>query len=167
MHPRVDPAPFCPSTTGDVGRAQDNGEKSMTKYRLPAVAAAALFTLSIAPFANVASAMPVGNALAIVNAAPLNIDTVQWRGRGWGGGGWGVGAGLIGGMIIGGMLASPYYYGSGPYGAYYGPGPYYAPPVYGGPPPGDAVAYCMQRFRSYDPGSGTYLGFDGLRHPCP
>jgi hypothetical protein len=29
------------------------------------------------------------------------------------------------------------------------------------------VAYCMQRFRSYDPRSGTYLGYDGLRHPCP
>ncbi|MGB8044731.1 MAG: BA14K family protein [Pseudolabrys sp.] len=25
----------------------------------------------------------------------------------------------------------------------------------------------MQRFRSYDPGSGTYLGYDGYRHPCP
>ncbi len=25
---------------------------------------------------------------------------------------------------------------------------------------------CKQRFRSYDPRSGTYLGFDGLRHPC-
>ncbi len=22
-------------------------------------------------------------------------------------------------------------------------------------------------YRSYDPGSGTYLGYDGLRHPCP
>ena len=31
----------------------------------------------------------------------------------------------------------------------------------------DAVAYCMRRFRSYDPASGTYLGYDGLRHPCP
>jgi hypothetical protein len=30
---------------------------------------------------------------------------------------------------------------------------------------GDA-AYCAQRYRSYDPASGTYLGFDGLRHPC-
>jgi hypothetical protein len=30
-----------------------------------------------------------------------------------------------------------------------------------------AVAYCMQRFRSYDPASGTYLGYDGRRHPCP
>jgi hypothetical protein len=31
----------------------------------------------------------------------------------------------------------------------------------------DAVAYCAQRFRSYDPASGTYLGYDGRRHPCP
>jgi hypothetical protein len=29
------------------------------------------------------------------------------------------------------------------------------------------VAYCAQRFRSYDPASGTYLGTDGYRHPCP
>jgi hypothetical protein len=36
--------------------------------------------------------------------------------------------------------------------------------VYGAPAPGGGdVAYCMQRFRSYDPDSGTYLGFDG-RH---
>ncbi|HET7886876.1 MAG TPA: BA14K family protein [Bradyrhizobium sp.] len=31
---------------------------------------------------------------------------------------------------------------------------------------GDA-SYCAQRYRSWDPASGTYLGFDGLRHPCP
>jgi hypothetical protein len=31
----------------------------------------------------------------------------------------------------------------------------------------NAVAYCSQRFRSYDPATGTYLGYDGLRHPCP
>jgi hypothetical protein len=37
----------------------------------------------------------------------------------------------------------------------------------GGPPAGDPVASCMQRFRSYDPKSGTYLGNDGQRHPCP
>jgi hypothetical protein len=30
-----------------------------------------------------------------------------------------------------------------------------------------AIAYCMQRFKSYDPRSGTYLGYDGYRHPCP
>lgn len=31
----------------------------------------------------------------------------------------------------------------------------------------DAVAYCESRFRSYDRATGTYLGYDGLRHPCP
>ncbi len=30
-----------------------------------------------------------------------------------------------------------------------------------------ASSICMQRFRSYDQGSGTYLGHDGRRHPCP
>ena len=39
----------------------------------------------------------------------------------------------------------------------------YSPNVYGN---GGDVGYCMRRFRSYDPRSGTYLGFDGLRHPC-
>lgn len=29
------------------------------------------------------------------------------------------------------------------------------------------AAYCRARYRSYDPVSGTFLGFDGLRHPCP
>jgi hypothetical protein len=32
---------------------------------------------------------------------------------------------------------------------------------------GGNVGYCMRRFRSYDPRSGTYLGLDGLRHHCP
>ncbi len=43
---------------------------------------------------------------------------------------------------------------------------YYARPNYydGGD---DAVSYCLSRFKSYDPESGTYLGFDGVRHPCP
>jgi hypothetical protein len=43
-----------------------------------------------------------------------------------------------------------------------------APAAYaGGPPAGDPVASCMQRFRSYDPKTGTYLGNDGQRHSCP
>jgi hypothetical protein len=25
---------------------------------------------------------------------------------------------------------------------------------------------CAERYRSYDPASGTYLGYDGQRHPC-
>ena len=45
--------------------------------------------------------------------------------------------------------------------------PGYSSYGYAAPAPGGDVAYCAQRFRSYDPASGTYLGYDGLRHPCP
>lgn len=31
----------------------------------------------------------------------------------------------------------------------------------------DAIDYCMQRYRSYDPQSMTYLGSDGYRRQCP
>ena len=129
------------------------------KNRLSTLAAAALFAMSIMPFTNNASAMPLADGIAIKNAAPTNIETVRWRGRrGWGPG---IGAAIVGGAILGGILAAPYYGGYGPYS--YERGPYVYGPGYGG----NAVAYCMQRFRSYDPGSGTYLGFDGFRHSCP
>ena len=101
-----------------------------------------------------------------------------WHG-GYGGGGYRHGGGggfipgAVAGAIIGGAIASA------PYGYYGGPG-YYAPgyyddqyydsgPVVVAPAPvgDDAVAYCMQTYRSYDPRSGTYLGYDGYRHPCP
>jgi hypothetical protein len=39
------------------------------------------------------------------------------------------------------------------------------PAQVGQAPMGDA-SYCAQRYRSFDPASGTYLGYDGLRHPC-
>ena len=72
--------------------------------------------------------------------------------------------------MIGGAIASQGYGYGGPV---YAPG-YYDDQYYDdgavvvvAPPDDDAVAYCMQTYRSYDPASGTYLGFDGLRHPCP
>jgi len=108
-------------------------------------------------FAGASSAAPIGGPRALIKAVPTVTQSVQWRGGGWG---WGapIAGGLIAGAIVGGALATPY--------GYYGPG-YYPPPVAYGPPPGDAIAYCMQRFKSYDPNSGTYLGYDGGRHPCP
>lgn len=96
-------------------------------------------------------------------------------GRGWHGGGghWhgghrhgggGFFPGVVAGALVGGALASsgPYYYDDD-YG-YYDDGPA-VEVVPGGV--GDSVAYCQQRYRSYDVASGTYLGYDGLRHPCP
>ncbi len=34
-------------------------------------------------------------------------------------------------------------------------------------PDPNAIAWCQANFRSFDPATGTYLGFDGQRHPCP
>jgi BA14K-like protein len=74
------------------------------------------------------------------------------------------------GLIIGGLVAAPHYY-EGPYPYYYYP--YYYPgyyaPRYVGPigygAPG-WEAYCFSRYRSFDPISGTYLGYDGMRRYC-
>ena len=29
-----------------------------------------------------------------------------------------------------------------------------------------SASSCAQRYRSYDPASGTFLGYDGVRHAC-
>jgi hypothetical protein len=52
-------------------------------------------------------------------------------------------------------------YGYPYYGDYY----YGAPIVVEGGGGGDA--YCAQRFKSYNPATGTYRGRDGKLHPCP
>ena len=71
-------------------------------------------------------------------------------------------AGAIAGAAIGGAIASQ---GYGYYGA---PGYYYDNGAVVVAPAGDdAVAYCMQTYPSYDPASGSYLDFDGVRHLCP
>ncbi len=137
----------------------------MSKAMKTAIAA----VTAVALMSSTASAVPIGNGLSLSKAAQTNVETVRWRGHGGRGGGWGgAAAGFAAGAIIGGIIASQqgygYGYGPGPYyGPAYGPG-YYPAPVYGG---GDPEGYCMSRFRSYDPASGTYMGFDGMRHPCP
>ena len=113
---------------------------------------AAVIAVAVPLYAGIASAAPVSGAFAIKNAAPSNIENVRYYG--W-----------RGGSLIAGALAAPYYYGGGPYYVspyYYAPAPGYYAETYD-----DGVAYCMQRYRSYDPRSGTFLGNDGYRHPCP
>jgi BA14K-like protein len=98
-----------------------------------------------------------------------------WNGGTWNGGHWrhhhgGFWPGFVAGAAIGGLGSyayynDPYYYDDGYYDDYYyDQGPTVAVVPGAG---GDSVAYCEQRYRSYDPASGTYLGYDGLRHPCP
>jgi len=62
-------------------------------------------------------------------------------------------AGLAAGAILGGAIASSQAQA--------------APVVVQGGADPEAVAACARRFRSYDARSGTYLGNDGARHPCP
>lgn len=96
-----------------------------------------------------------------------NGNRGHWRGRHWRG----YGYGFAGGVALG-ALGSSYYYND-PY--YYDASYAYAPDGYVGDDQyavapaggGDAEAYCMQRYRSYDPASGTYLNYDGNRYPCP
>jgi hypothetical protein len=66
-------------------------------------------------------------------------------GHGWRYGGAAIGAGAVGlaaGALLSEAAASP-------------------------PAMEEDVAYCANRFRSYDPSTGTYLGYDGIEHPCP
>ncbi|MDP1907865.1 MAG: BA14K family protein [Hyphomicrobium sp.] len=65
-----------------------------------------------------------------------------YRHRDRGDDGAGVAAGVLGGLMLGAIIANQAQQGR-------------------------SVDYCMRRFRSYDPSSGTYLGNDGYRHRCP
>ena len=97
------------------------------------------------------AAAAVATVLAVASPAMAR----PWHRHHHGHFGAGAALGFATGALIGGALARPYYDG----------GPYYAyQPAYRAD---GAVQYCMQRFKSYDPASGTYLGYDGDRHPCP
>lgn len=115
---------------------------------------------------SAASAMPAGAGLSSLTVPDASVQQVQWRRYGYGPGYYGgyygggyrgsngaaVAAGVIGGLALGAVIA----------GAASAP-----PPVaYAPPPSGDWYAYCASKYRSFDPASGTYLGYDGLRHPC-
>ncbi len=115
--------------------------------------------------ARAASALaerPAGEPLASYAQLRRNRRVVVTRrvyrpGYRYGGGG--VAAGVIGGLAAGALIGGAIAAQQAP--VYAAPAPVYAAPG------GDARAYCMQRFQSYDPQTGTYLGYDGLRHPCP
>lgn len=107
-----------------------------------------------------AAAAPAFDPLHLRNAVPSMTETVQYRRWGrWNRGPYryhyrnryrdywvGPAAGLAAGAIIGGAIASQQRAQAAA---------------------NAEIEYCMRRFRSYDPASGTYLGYDGRRHPCP
>jgi hypothetical protein len=117
-------------------------------------------------FLGGAAALALTAAMVAASSAPASAQ--RWHGSGF----WpaDVAAGIVGGAVAAATspLWAPGYYGYNPgysyrpygYNTYdYAPGPVVAQ--------GGNTSYCEARFRSYDPASGTYLGFDGQRHPCP
>ena len=121
----------------------------MTLRRTFVALAAAGAMLSTAASQVLAAPLPIANP-----SPDQGVQQVQyrhWHGHRHGyyghhhghyGGGAAVLGGLAAGAIIGGAIANSQ-------------------------AQSNAASYCAQRYRSYDPGSGTYLGRDGLRHPCP
>lgn len=99
-----------------------------------------------------------GNAMPLTQGAGSNLATqadelapvvdVQFRrrGRGWGPG-VGIGAAIGTAVIIGGMMA--------------------AQAEAEAAARQDAVAYCTNRFRSYNPETGTYVDLKGRVRTCP
>jgi hypothetical protein len=101
----------------------------------------------------------------IQSSASLPTENVQYyRGRGYGrgygyGGGYRRGYGhrgggngaLIGGLAAGALIGGALAAGAAQQNAQAQQG----------------ASYCAQRYRSYDPQSGTYLNNDGNRYPCP
>jgi len=146
--------------------------------------AAVVLAVGASPLAATANAAPIAAPSSLQNAAMSSVEAVQWR-RGWRGRA--LVPGIAAGLIVGGAIAATQPWGGYGYGGYgydsygdrggYGQGYGYAPTAgYAyAPGPGYATsyedgndaAYCQQRFRSYDPRSGTYMGYDGLRHSCP
>lgn len=107
-----------------------------------------------------AAALALMAGAAVVTAQPAAARPWHhhWHHGFWPGA---VAAGIVGGAIA--AATSPFrgpdYYGYDEYPAYgYGPPPAAAP---------SGVGYCEAHYRSYNPETGTYLGYDGAYHPCP
>jgi BA14K-like protein len=95
-----------------------------------------------------ASAIPLVSPAGVATGSTgsgANVVQVRmgrhFEGGGFGGGdgiGLGIGIGILGGLLLNNTINNGYY----------------------------SDGNCSQRFRSYDPQSETYLGYDGLRHHC-
>jgi hypothetical protein len=129
---------------------------------------------------------PISAALAVALAASTFAGSAEardgWRWRHHGGyhhghnnDAWVAGAiGFGAGALLGSALSRPYYYSPAPVYAYrpapvYPAAPVYRPaPVYYRAAPWTAAWYasCEARYRSFDPSTGYFLGYDGEYHFC-
>lgn len=120
------------------------------------LAAALLAGSASLAFSLPASSAPLMNDASLAKAAPasdvVNVQYYRRYGyrrpyygyrRPYYGTAAGVGIGLAAGAVVGGAIAASAAQAN------------------------QNAAYCAQRYRSYDPRSGTYLNNDGNRYPCP
>ena len=125
---------------------------------------------------------PFATALALSIGALSFASTAEagdrWKRHHRHNGGEAAAAGIIGfaaGAILGGALSGPRYYGGGYYEpdvVYVAPPPVYArraPVVYSyAPEPWSPewYAYCDAKYRSFNPDTGYFKGYDGRFHFC-
>jgi BA14K-like protein len=164
-------SPLCPRRLPVCERRKSertmvNGEFVMTG-RLKLLASSLLAAGAL--WCGSANATPISAHGIAADAGTIRVQPVQWHGHGhhgwnrggrWNRGGWGWRGP---GFSVG--IGAPYAYGA--YGTYYDGYNGYAAVPLGQSRTDQDEAYCEQRFRSYDSESGTYLGYDGRRHPCP
>jgi hypothetical protein len=148
----------------------ENDSMTASKF-LTASAGLSALALAACLTPSAAVAAPAGTGLSSLGAVDTQlVQQVGWRGRGgyYRGRGYGyrgygyrgygyrnggaVAAGVIGGLALGAAIA----------GAAAAP-----PPVAYAPGGGaDWIAYCSSKYRSFNPATGLYLGYDGQYHPC-
>jgi BA14K-like protein len=123
-------------------RTQRTGGSVRQRVTRVLAAGALLFMYAFGMIATTGAFVAAGVSPAFAQRGRGRGGGGRGRGGGWGGAavGIGVGAAIIGGAIAASAAEQQRR---------------------------DAVNYCMQRYRSFDPESMTYLGRDGFRRPCP
>ena len=108
------------------------------------VAAALVIAPLAAPAAPMSGMSMAGNSpLLKVQHRPHGSYRGSYHGHRGGGDGGAAAAGALFGFFMGSMIAA------------------------GEAQRQQAIAWCAQHYRSYDPYSMTFMGYDGRRHPCP
>jgi hypothetical protein len=126
-------------------RTQGTGNSVRQRFTRVLAAGALLFMYAFGMVATTGAFVAAGVSPAFAQRGRGRGRGGGW-GRGRGGGGVGAAVGIgVGAAIIGGAIAASAAEQQRQ----------------------QAVGYCMQRYRSYDPNSQTFLGRDGMRYSCP
>ena len=126
-------------------RTQGTGNSVRQRFTRVLAAGALLFMYAFGMVATTGAFVAAGVSPAFAQRGRGRGRGDGW-GRGRGGGGVGAAVGIgVGAAIIGGAIAASAAEQQRQ----------------------QAVGYCMQRYRSYDPNSQTFLGRDGMRRSCP